>query len=392
MLQATKNSIRRLRDEMQLPARAKRERERDHRGLPQDDPGAERVIDEGVRWLLRAQERSASQDGGVARHFSLLKGWGTSYPETTGYIVPTMIDYARRRDADWALQSGRRMLDWLVAIQLEDGAFQGGRIDSEPVVPVTFNTGQILIGLAAGAAFDEAYRVPMERAATWLAETLDDDGCWRRFATPWAKPGEKVYETHVAWGLFEAARVAPGKGYGAAGMANLRWALSKTHADGWPELCCLTDPSQPLTHTLGYFLRGVLEAYRYSEQPELLAAARRTADGLLGPLEGDGRLPGRLVRGWRPAVDWVCLTGSVQIAHCWLMLYQITGEERYRDAGFAANRFVRRTIKVEGEDEARGAVKGAFPVDGAYGIYQYLNWAVKFCVDSNLLEQDIRAV
>ena len=36
------------------------------------------------------------------------------------------------------------MLDWLVSIQMPSGAFQGGTIGESPVVPVTFNTGQIL--------------------------------------------------------------------------------------------------------------------------------------------------------------------------------------------------------------------------------------------------------
>ena len=36
---------------------------------------------------------------------------------------------------------------------------------------------------------------------------------------------------------------------------------------------------------------------------DLLAAARLTADGLLGRLDADGFLPGRIEPGWRPAVD-----------------------------------------------------------------------------------------
>ena len=39
--------------------------------------------------------------------------------------------------------------------------------------------------------------------------------------------------------------------------------------------------------------------------------------------------------------------------------------------------------------ETRGGVKGAFPVDGAYGEYEYLNWAAKFCIDANLLEAEL---
>ena len=383
--------LRKLRDEWQLPAAAKAERTKDAAGLSATDPGIDAVIDAGAQWLATAQAHSASADGGVARDYSLIKGWATSYPETTGYIVPTMIDYANLRQRPEFNQHARRMLDWMTAIQLPDGGFQGGRIDSTPVVPVTFNTGQILIGLAAGAAAFDAYHEPMTRAADWLVATQDDDGCWRRFATPFAKPGEKAYETHVSWGLFEAERVAPGRGYGDAGLKQVSWALTHQKSNGWFDRCCLSDNSKPLTHTLGYVLRGVLEAYRLSGDENLLAAARRTADGLLTAIREDGYLPGRLLPDWSGAVSWVCLTGSVQIAHCWLMLYQITGDERYRDAGYRANSYVRRTINVDGPAEIRGAVKGSFPVDGAYGQYEYLNWAAKFAVDANMLEQSVRA-
>jgi hypothetical protein len=299
-----------------------------------------------------------------------------------------MIDYAACSGRDEPRERARRMLDWLVSIQLAEGGFQGGRIDSTPVVPVTFNTGQILLGLVSGAReFGDDYREPMLKAADWLVATIDDDGCWRRFATPFAKPGDKAYETHVAWGLFEADRLTPGRAYAGAALANVRWALGKQRDNGWVDDCCLDNPSQPLTHTLGYFLRGVLEAYAHGKDPSHLEAARRTASGLLSAMSGDGHLPGRLNSDWSAAVPWVCLTGTVQIAHCWLLLYAFTGEEKYRNAAQAANRFVRRTIRVCGSNEVLGGVKGSYPVDGGYGRYEFLNWAAKFCADANVAEQ-----
>lgn len=79
------------------------------------------------------------------------------------------------------------------------------------------------------------------------------------------------------------------------------------------------------------------------------------------------------------AVPWVCLTDSVQIAHCWLLLLdRETGEEKFRDAAFAANAFVRRTMHTEGPPEVAGGVKGSFPVSGGCGRFQHLNWACKF--------------
>ena len=373
------------------PAAAAERRLDRSQGLSAQDPGCQPVIDACADWLCLAQDRSASADGGVARDFSLIKGWATSYPETTGYIIPTMIELARRQSSADQHQRARRMLDWCVAIQYQDGGFQGGKIDATPRVPVTFNTGQILLGLAAGVAeyHDPRYLDSLMRAAGWLRDTQDADGCWRKHPTPFAALGDKAYETHVSWGLFEAERVAPGNGFGDAGLRQVDWALTQQQPNGWFASNCLSDPAVPLTHTIGYVLRGVVEAHRLTQRPDLLAAACRTADSLCAVIDAEGRLAGRLDSNFRPAVDWVCLTGSVQIAHCLLMLHLVTGRAHYLDAGRRANRFVRRTVRLDGVAEQRGGVKGAFPVDGDYGRWEYLNWAAKFCIDANLLEIDI---
>jgi hypothetical protein len=284
------------------------------------------------------------------------------------------------------------MLDWLTSIQFESGAFQAGPVDARPVVPVTFNTGQVLLGLASGAtAFGTLYDDAMSRAADWLVATQDADGCWRQHPTPFAAPGEKVYETHVAWGLLEAARVAPSRGYEEAALANINWALTHQEANGWFRHCCLTDVERPLTHTLGYALRGIVEGYRYSKDQRLLDAAQRGADGLITAVQPDGFLPGRLRADWSAAVEWSCLTGSLQVACCFLLIYGETGESQYRDAALALNRFVRRSVRLDAPPEIRGGVKGSFPVWGRYGAYEYLNWAAKFFVDAMQLETAAQA-
>jgi hypothetical protein len=356
-------------------------------GVRNGDPGIDAAIDANLDWLARAQDCSLTRDGGVAHSFSLLSGWRSSYPETTGYIVPTVIEYAAlREDASW-LERARRMLDWFVAIQMPDGGFQGGRVDSTPRVSVTFNTGQILLGLASGTAtLGDGYRDAMRRAATWLVDTQDADGAWRSHPSPFARPGEHTYDTHVAWSLLEAARLEPSEGYGEAGLANVRWALKHQRENGWFDHCCLSDPTQPLTHTLAYALRGVVEAYRFSREPLFLEAALRTAEGLLSATRPNGFLPGRLRSDWRAAVSWSCLTGSVQTAICWLQLYEYTGERRYLDAARKVNAFVRSTMIMNGDPDVTGAVAGAFPIYGDYGRFEYLNWAAKFCADASMVE------
>lgn len=377
--------------ERSLPAPARRELALDRAGLRADDPGIDACVSGAIDWLRAAQDRSADHDGGVARHYSFISGWSGSYPACTGCIVPTLLDYAERTDDDALRARAQRMIDWLVSIQLPIGAFRGGVAGAMPARPVTFNTGQVLLGLAAGARalHDPQCEEAMHRAARWLVETQDEDGCWRSHQSPFAVRGVKAYDTHVAWGLLEAARLAPDAGYERAALASVRWALGHQRDNGWFARCCLTDPTQPLSHTIGYALRGLVEAHRFTRDGDLLLAARRTADPLMRVMGADGFLPGRLRSDWSAGARWACLSGTAQIAICWLLLYDATGEEKYLDAARTANRYVRRTIRLDATEDTRGGVKGAFPVNGSFGRFKYVSWAAKLFVDANLMEQSI---
>ncbi len=334
-----------------------------------------------------AQDRSKSADGGAARDYSLIRGWSSSYPETTGYIIPTLLDYARLTgDTSWR-DRALRMADWLVSIQLPCGGFQGGKVDALPVVPVTFNTGQILLGLAAAERETGRYREPMRRAADWLVATQDADGCWRKHESPFAAPGDKQYETHVAWGLFEAGQIDRDRGYVECGFRTIDWALRDLPANGWYARCSLTAATNPITHTIGYTLRGVIEACRHSPENRWLDAARRTAIGLASTQRDDGFLPGMLDSNWRGCGEWACLTGTAQVASCWMLLDHALGTNTFTPYAQRANQYLRRTVRLDAPEGMQGGVKGSFPVDGAYGAFEYLNWAAKFTADSLMLER-----
>lgn len=356
-----------------------------------EDPGAGKAIEAGLAWLKRAQDCSASQDGGVARHFSLLKGWSTSYPETTGYIIPTFLQHAERLGDESLRLRAKKMLDWLVKIQLPGGAFQGSTIGAGEVVPTVFDTGQILMGLSAGVKiFGPEYLPTLRGAADWLVKIQTCDGAWGAPNVFVDVGDDRAYETHVAWGMLEAAQASGNEEYKLAAVKNIEWALKFQQPNGWFAHCCISDPQRPLTHTIGYVLRGVIEGYLHTRNQTFLDAAILTANALLTTVSSEGRMAGRLEAYWSPGCSWVCLTGSVQIAACWLLLYKATGDARYRDAAFVTNAYVRRTLKMEGGPDVVGGVKGSFPVAGDYGPFQYLNWACKFMIDSCALELGIR--
>lgn len=353
------------------------------------DPGIEKIVECCANWLLKAQEASASSDGGVASHFSFSEGWASSYPETTGYIVPTLLEVSKRSGREDCRTSALRMLEWLESIQNEDGSFQGGNIDAKPCVPVVFNTGQILFGLVCGVEeWGDIHASSAIAAADWLLKNQDSDGAWRKFRSPFNTGGPKAYEAHVAWALLNADRAIAGRGYGDAGMANIRFALNRQADNGWFSECGLGDNEAPITHTIGYALRGVIEGWRHSGDRNILEAACRTADAICHLVRSDGWLAGSFDRNWAPATTSVCVTGSAQLAHCLILLAQSTGQTHYFNIAQRLNRFVRSTIRTVGPCNLVGGVKGSYPVFGSYAPFRLLNWAAKFTIDSNHAERD----
>jgi hypothetical protein len=66
------------------------------------------ALDNATRWLITAQK--ANHDGGMGS-FHLINNWTSSYPETTGYIIPTLIEYGRKSGSQEAIhrRSGQQI-------------------------------------------------------------------------------------------------------------------------------------------------------------------------------------------------------------------------------------------------------------------------------------------
>lgn len=352
-----------------------------------DDRGAEKSIRAVIQWLIDAQKFSSTKDNGIARHFHILNGWGPSYPETSGYIVPTLLKCAEAFQRPDLLVMSKVVLDWLVEIQLDSGAFQGGTADVLQKTPVAFNTGQIILGLASGVeTFGSLYSHPLLRASEWLCNIQDSDGSWTSTRSPFGGPGLKSYDTHIAWGLYQAAKVTGCKDFLDAAERNIKWALSFQHDNGWPASCCLSNPDIPLTHTIGYYFRGLIEAYRHTNNYQYLDAALLMSSGLSEVVTDSGFLPGRIGNHWNAAADWSCLTGSAQIAACLFILAEITHDLSLQNQAIRMNSYIRRSMHIEGPTGVKGGIKGSDPITGSYNPFMYLNWAAKFAIDSFLME------
>ncbi|MFU2485961.1 hypothetical protein [Thauera sp. WH-1] len=340
-----------------------------------------------IDWLCRAQDvRDGHTDaGGVAAGWSFEDGWLPGYPETTGYIIETFLAAAPVLGCLELLDRAQRMIDWELSLQADDGAFPGhfGEPGSHPVI---FNQGQIMHGLVAGytqLGRQDCLEAGL-RAGHWLVAQQDADGCYRKFEHNGVP---HVYNTRAIWALAAMGVVGNEAGFIAAARRNLDWALTQQRASGWFATNAFVPTRHPFTHTIAYAIRGFIEVGVLLSEPRYLQAAEAAARGIMAVQREDGWLAGTYADGWVAHGSYACVTGVAQMALCWLRLAQLTGDERFRSAAQRAIDYVKRTQRLDDEDEVvRGAIPGSAPIWGAYSRFEFPNWAAKFFADALIMD------
>jgi hypothetical protein len=245
-----------------------------------------------LRWILDAQR----PDGGIAAYYSLLTGYSESYPEVTGYIVPTLYDFARIDRDDRAVSVARRATRWLLSLQMPTGAFpgglHGGGLQSQPSV---FNTGQILQGLVRAYVRRTVPRScnAAVAAGDWLVKVQQPDGSW---SGPGAyQNAAHTYYSMVAWALAELSECSArsSERYADYGRAaeNLDWVLSHFRPSGWVDGINLQGHPNYL-HFIAYVLQGVLECAILRQRNDAIEAVAKSAWVLLRKFETNKYLPG----------------------------------------------------------------------------------------------------
>jgi len=330
-----------------------------------------------VEWLYRSQD--ATDCGGCAATYNLVLGWEPAYPETTGYIVPTLYDYADDADAPEARERAERMARWLLDVQLDSGAFPAGTVGGA-VEPSVFNTGQILFGLerAYDETGDEAFVTALRSASRWLADVQEPEGYWTDHTY---KGAVHAYTSRVGWALALAADVTGDDAVERAARANMAWARSVQRDNGSFRHSGFTPDEDPVLHTIAYTIRGLVEGGAVLGDDAAVESGRHAADRLRECQRVEGGLAGAYGDEWNGA-PFTCLTGSAQTAVVWYRLAELTGENGYADAARTTLGALKRTQRLDGPPPVSGGLPGSRPVWGRYMRLRYPNWAPKFFADA----------
>ena len=355
-----------------------------------------------AQWLLQAQ--AASPDDGVSLGYFPCDsdksregaGWRASYPETTGYIITSLLAYSALFDDAAAASAAMRMAVWETSVQMPSGAVQGGPVcPPERQMAATFNTGMVLDGWCSAFRHsgNPKLMAAARKAADFLVNDLDEQGYFKTNGA-FVSAGEiKTYTCLCAWSIYRFGELAQDEAYQQAAARVIESALRQQQPNGWFAHNCLTHSDAPLTHTLGYTLQGILEVGDLAGRPDFIDAVRRSIDAILPRMDSNGYLPGRFYADWEPAGFSSCLTGSAQIAIVAYRLFELTGEASYRTQADKLVDFLKALQLLKSDDAAVvGALAGSFPLMGSYMRAGYPNWATKYFLDALLLQQRLENV
>ena len=336
-------------------------------------------------WLLRSVEKGK---GGSCAVFALYRGWSLPYPETTGYLIPTLLESAALFPGKPFEESALSIGNWLLEIQNENGSWNGGVHPANDPKPSIFNTAQILNGLVAlyKKSGDQRWIDSASRGAKWLVGQVDEEGHWppSDYISDMKTPS---YYAHAAWPLIQVWEIVQDDSLRDAGRTVLSKIVERVCENGEITGWEFVSGKPAFTHTMAYTIWGLMASAEILDDWATFGEPAEAALNFLSQKAevSNGRLPGAYSMGWEPVESYVCLTGNAQIALCLLLMDKRTPNLRYIKIASKLVDYVCSKQKISSPlNGVRGGVAGSAPVWGKYMTLRYPNWSAKYHSDALL--------
>jgi malonyl-CoA O-methyltransferase len=270
------------------------------------------------------------------------------YPEVSGYLIPTLLNWGERPLA-------RQYADWLLRIQHMKGYWT----DPAGKAPYTFDTAQILKGLLAIDLVEPGHRDAITRGCDWLVDQITPEG---EITTPdqsqWKLRNGKLIPQAIQLYSLQPLREA-GSRFGIDRYLDtvdkaLQYYLKQPGVTAF----------DTLSHFHAYIIEALVDLGYLSDAKTAMKQIESLQDR----------------RGYIPAyhhVRWTCSTGMLQYALIWYKL----GEHEKADRTYEA------ACRLQNNSGGFYGGYGRGNID--YFPGQEISWAVKYFLDA--LDWKIRA-
>ncbi len=341
-----------------------------------------------AEWVLRSIEacRQEGASGYYSRLYHPLRGWALGFPEGTGALVPTLIEYSRFSNRQDLAALAALQARWTMSVQSLDGSFPGGFYwAGHKDEPSFFSTGQIILGLVAASdqTSNQDFLQCAAGAARWLCDELNEA------ARIWLPQPQAAFQpahyTRVCWAMLEVwqrTREARIRDKAVRALETIAgWRLANGAVKNWG----LQADRPAFTENIADTLRGFWESGRILG--EAGRAYGRIARGMAALLKNEVQSKGRIAGAYDPQLaaddSFTCLPGNCHLAQIWLRMAERKGELEYFRMAIAALWLVIRKQRMRSADpNTRGAIAGASPLWARYWRFSYPTWSAKCFIDA----------
>lgn len=343
-----------------------------------------------LTWYQKASQ--LSNDGGIPMWIDLYKyskdnflTIEPSFPETSGYILTSLIFYDRSFGKKSQCELINNILQYLLKVQGMDGSFSNVYGDPRPLA---FDTGQALTGLVSYYKYvntDKSVKESIEKAADWMADSIMSSGEYK-LNTVYNK--NRAYYAQATNGLVQAGLLFGQERWLSSAKRNSEYIYSLYSGATWFDKFSFEDGASQNLHGIAYTLRGMLDLGRFLNEDKYLEAVFNCLDRLL--LNTKDRLlkyPGYFKFDFVPVGSYSSPTGMSQLAIVLYIAATIKSDPTYKNF---ADRLVDqvKNYHFDGftEKMLNGLLPGSWPVYGPYAHASLPNWPAKFFLDALIVK------
>jgi len=327
---------------------------------------------------------SILSSGGSAAYYSKLYQpfgfWSGAYPETTGYLIPTLFDAGKSKEAI-------ALADWIIELQYEDGGLPGGLMkNGKKEERSIFNTAQMIIGLhrAANETSEERFSKAALAAGIWLKKVQNEDGSWSKYH--YKKGYFPSYYTRVAWPMLLSAEFEMGDSIKNAAIKTFELIQLKKLDNQFIKDSAFESGQAAFLHTIAYTIRGFIEAGIILNRKDFFKTGYNLSYKLFRKYELKKYLAGAYHEDFSEVKWYRCLTGEAQMCIIWLLIADHKDDPRFVNV---ASKVLDDLCKVQPTSsflKKKGGLPGSKPYYGRYIAFRQPNWATKFFMDALYLE------
>lgn len=301
--------------------------------------------------------------------------WASDYPETTGYLIPTLINSSELLKDKSLHTLAEQQVTYFKSLQLCSGGFA---IEKGNAKSYVFDSAQILIGLINlyNSNKNNDILLMIKHCYSWLINSLNNNGKFE--SSNYKNNYNPSYYSRIVWSFFNAESILNVKSEKSLTLYHHMKSLLNTN--GTFNDCSFDGSSFAFTHNLIYSYRGLWESAIEIDDNSFMVVLKNHLLSITQKIIKDRHFNGEYNNEWKTQSRFICTTGNAQLVTLLLSVFGTEYEDILKACQILINPLLNQQKKMTLFN--KGAIPSSIPVWEKYQRFRYTNWTQKFYSDA----------